>query len=60
MNINEIIVQAVFRVFPGLFGNRFKASLIEIKMEDVMSQSSNWNLKFRSIFILSQQNLRVS
>ena len=39
--MRSIVQRSQFRVFPGLFGNRLKASLIEIKMEDVMSQSSN-------------------
>ena len=35
-------------------------SLIHSKMEDVIIQSRNWNLKFQLISILSQQNPRLS
>ena len=57
MNINEIVCMAqIFVLFPGFFGNRLVASLNDSKMKDVINQSSSYNFKIRSIFILSQQN----
>ena len=47
-------------VCAGFFENRLVTNLIDSKMEDVMNQSSHYNLKFRSISILSQQNPRAS
>ena len=42
MNINEIVRRAqVLSLFPTFFLNRFVASLIDSKMQDVMNQSSN-------------------
>ena len=48
-----------FLFAPGFFGNRPVGSLMDSKMEDVINQSSNYNLKFWSIFILIQPNPRV-
>ena len=44
-----------FSFVPGFFGNRPVGSLMDSKMEDVINQSSSYNLKFRSIFILFSQ-----
>ena len=52
-------VRRRFSFVPGFFGNRPVGSLMDLKMEDVISHSSNYNLKFRSIFILIQPNPRV-
>ena len=56
MNINEIVCMA--RVFVCFLVSL--ESLIHSKMEDVIIQSRNWNLKFQLISILSQQNPRLS
>ena len=53
-------VRRRFSFVPGFFGNRPLGSLMDSKMEDVINQSSNYHLKFRSIFILIQQNPRVT
>ena len=52
-------VRRRFSFVPGFFGNRLTGNLMDSKMEDVINQSSNYNLKFRSIFILIQPNPRV-
>ena len=52
-------VRHKFSFVPGFFGNRPVGSLMDSKMEDVINQSSNYNLKFRSIFILIQPNPTV-
>ena len=52
MNINEIVCTAKsFRLFSGFFRNSLVASLIDSKMEDVMTQTSSNNLTFQSIDI---------
>ena len=47
-------VRRRFSFVPGFFGNRLVGSLMDSKMEDVINQSSNYDLKFWSIFILNQ------
>ena len=59
MNINEKVCTRRFSFVPGFFGNRPVGSLMDSKMEDVINQSSNNNLKFRLIFFLIQPNPRV-
>ena len=48
----RIFVRCRFSFVPGFFGKRSVGSLMDLKMEDVINQSSNYNLKFCSIFIL--------
>ena len=52
-------VRRRFSFVPSFLGNRPVGSLMKSKMEDAINQSSNYNLKFRSIFILIQPNPRV-
>ena len=52
-------MQCRFSFVPGFFGNRLVGSLMDSKIEDVINQSSNYNLEFQSIFILIQPNPRV-